>query len=88
MSVGTIFRIHRTGRPNVPNVAGGADTRINWGIMAGIFGAAITGPSVVSTVGYLEIRDAIAATVEIRDEYIAGVEIRDALTTSVETSDG
>ena len=87
MSIGTIFRIHRTGRPNVPNVAEGADTRINWGIMAGVFGAAL-GPVVVPTIGYLEIRDAIAATVEIRDEYITGVEIRDALTSSVETSDG
>jgi hypothetical protein len=64
MSVNTIFRIHRTGRPNVGTVGLGTETKIASGIMAGVFAVSTAG---VTSVGYLEIRDAVATQVVISD---------------------
>jgi hypothetical protein len=64
MSIKTQVRILRTGRPNVPTVNEGADDRINWGVMAGVFAATnLTGLAR----GYVEIRDEQAFTVTVSD---------------------
>jgi hypothetical protein len=64
MSVNTQFRILRTGRPNTPTVYEGADDRISWGIMAGVFAATLI---VATPRGFVEIRDAQAQTVTVSD---------------------
>lgn len=61
----TIFRIQRTGRPNVPNIGTGTDNAVDWGILAGVFG--VGAPAVAATIGYLEIRDAHNGSVETSD---------------------
>lgn len=63
----TIFRIQRTGRPNVPNIGTGTDNAVDWGILAGVFGVGAPVPTVAATIGYLEIRDARNGSVETSD---------------------
>lgn len=60
-----VFRIQRTGRPNLPNIGTGTDNAVDWGILAGVFG--VGAPAVAVTIGYLEIRDVQNGSVETSD---------------------
>ncbi len=80
MSVATIWRIHRTGRTNVPAFESATYAGDDWGVALGVFGTV----AAASTGGVTASR----GTVELSSLLAGAVELSDALNTTVEVSDG